>query len=160
MSTNEELKLYKFEYLQDNERVVEWVWLKSAEADSYFDNHWSMITGVSFRVATEDETDLYNEAYNDGYMLATIEENRKVDNGITFRLNSFTPDGMDTTKMFECARCENHKEFDGEVAMANGLYLSEEKNDLLWHVCYDCVMIQSEIESIEFDLNEEGEATS
>jgi hypothetical protein len=155
VSTNEELRLYRFEYLQEEIAVIEWVWLKSGEANSYFDNHWSMITGVSFRVASQDEEDLYNEAFNDGYMLATVEENRQNDNGITFRLNSFTEEGMDTTKMFECVRCNKHKDFEGEVAMVNGLYLSEAKEDILWHVCYDCVMLQTEIESIEFYSKEE-----
>jgi hypothetical protein len=160
VSTNEELRLYKFEYLQEDTPVVEWVWLKSDEADTYFDDHWSMITGMSFRIATRDEADLYNEAFNDGYMLATVEENYKHSNGITFRLNSFTEEGIDTTKMFQCARCGNHKDYETEVAMANGLYLAESKEDILWHVCFDCVMLQAEVESIEVDLTEEGEANS
>jgi hypothetical protein len=155
VSTNEELKLYRFEYLQEDLPVVEWVWLKFGEAEGYFDNHWSMITGVSFRVASQDEEDLYNEAFNDGYMLATVEENHRNDNGITFRLNSFTLTGMDTTKMFQCARCDKRKDFDDEVAVANGLYLAEAKEDILWHICFDCVMLQNEVESISIDSIEE-----
>jgi hypothetical protein len=89
-------------------------------------------------------------------MLSTVEENHKNDNGITFRLNSFTERGMDTTKMFQCARCDKHKDFETEVARASGLYLAEPKEDVLWHVCYDCIMLQSEIESIELDATEEG----
>jgi hypothetical protein len=155
MSTTDDLNLYRFECLIDGYPTVDWVWLKPEEVQPFLD----LLNGDSatYRQATLDEEELYDEAYNDGYEVAIIQELRDNDNGITFRMNRVDSEeiSFDTTKMFKCARCDNHKDFETEVARAGGLYLAETKQDILWHVCYSCVMLQSEIESVEFDIEEE-----
>jgi hypothetical protein len=152
MSTTEKLNLYRFEYLVDSSRRVDWVWLQAGEVQAFLDD----LEGASiiYRQASSEEEELYDEAYNDGYGVAMAEESINNSNGIVFRVDgiqSLDPSLITTVKMFKCARCENYKDFETEVATTNGLYLSESKEDILWHICYDCVMLQSEIESIEFE---------
>lgn len=156
-----EKNLYRFEYYEpeDNDTYVDWVWLEESEVRNYK----STYPRIKVRVATKDEEDLYNEAYADGYGIAAMVEFTSQYDGVTFRLNRNEDDQLDmfnTTKMFECATCGNHKDFETEVATANDFYLGLIKDDKLWHVCFDCATIQMEIESIEVDLTEEGEAGS
>lgn len=152
MSTTRDLNLYRFEYLIDNSRRVDWVWLQPGEVQAFLDD----LEGASiiYRQASSEEEELYDEAYNDGYGVAMAEESFNNSNGVVFRvegIESLDPSLISAVKMFKCVRCDNYKDFETEVATTNGLYLSESKEDILWHVCYDCVMLQSEIESIKFD---------
>ena len=152
MSTTRDLNLYRFEYLIDNSRRVDWVWLQPGEVQAFLDD----LEGASiiYRQASSEEEELYDEAYNDGYGVAMAEESFNNSNGVVFRvegIESLDTSSISTVKMFKCVRCDNYKDFETEVATTNGLYLSESKEDILWHVCYDCVMLQSEIESIKFD---------
>lgn len=156
MSTsNEGLTLYKFETLEeDGFNRVDWIWIDEAELADH------LSSGTIYREATEEEVYLYEEAFSYGKMLGTVETSYLNHNGVMFRVDGLggddSLDGLKTVKVFTCARCENPKEFDSEVATSHGLYLTELKDNVLWHVCYDCVMLQTEIESIELDPTEEG----
>jgi len=155
MSTsNEGLTLYKFETLEeDGFNRVDWIWIDEAELTDHLNS------GTIYREATEEEVYLYEEAFSYGKMLGTVETSYLNHNGVMFRVDGlggdYLQDGLKTVKVFTCARCENPKEFDSEVATSHGLYLTELKDNVLWHVCYDCVMLQTEIESIEFNSKEE-----
>ncbi len=119
----EPLRLYRFEYYEplDNDYYVDWVWLKESEVSSYK----SSINSVSARLATEEESDLYNEGYADGYGIAVVTEYESKNNGITYRVNlDDTGSDFTTTKMFECSMCRKTKEFDSDVATANNFYLT------------------------------------
>ena len=151
--------LYRFEYFEpeDNETYVDWVWLGPLELNYYKSDYQT----IKVRPATPDENDLYEEAYADGYGMAAMLEFEDRYDGITFRVELKDGDlDMKGAKMFECALCNKHKDFETEVATANGLYLGEIKNDKLWHVCYECAMLQVEVEGISVEFTEEGEADS
>jgi len=156
MSTsNEGLTLYKFETIEeDGFNRVDWIWIDEAELADH------LSSGTIYREATEEEVYLYEEAFSYGKMLGTVETSYLNHNGVMFRVDGLGGDDLlddiKTVKVFTCARCENPKEFDSDVATVAGLYLTELKDDVLWHVCYDCVMLQTEIESIELDPTEEG----
>lgn len=152
---NEGLTLYKFETIEeDGYNRVDWLWIDDEELTEY------LSSGTIYRKATEEEVYLYEEAFSYGKMLGTVETSYLNHNGVMFRVDGLGGDdlldGIKTVKVFTCARCENPKDFDSEVATVRGLYLTELKDDVLWHVCYDCVMLQTEIESIELDPTEEG----
>ena len=63
MEDSEKRFLYRFEHYEplDGEVYVEWLWLKRDEIIPY-----AAEGETSFRIATKDEEDLYNEAYADG----------------------------------------------------------------------------------------------
>lgn len=156
---NEGLTLYKFETIEeDGYNRVDWLWVDNDELSNY------LSSATIYREATEEEVYLYEEAFSYGKMLGTVETSYLNHNGVMFRIDGLggfsLEEDLKTVKVFTCARCENQKEFDSDVATVNGLYLTELKDDVLWHVCYDCVVLQTEIESIEFDFGQEGEATS
>lgn len=158
-TTNENVTLYKFETLEsDGFNRVDWIWVEDGEIANY------LSSGTIYREATEEEVYLYEEAFSYGKMLGTVETSYLNHNGVMFRvdgLGGVDPlESMKTVKIFTCARCDKEKEFDSNVATVNELYLTELKDDVLWHVCYDCVVLQTDIESIEFDFGQEGEATS
>lgn len=155
---DEDRSLYRFEYYEpeDDYTHVDWVWLKVNEINEYM----SSLNDVKFRPATKDEADLYDEAYSDGYGVAAMMEFESSYDGITFRVE-LGDDGqlnMDGKKMFECAVCSEHKDFEDEVAMANDLFLGVLKDDKLWHICYDCAMLGSEIGGIKIEDMEEDES--
>lgn len=146
---HENRKLYRFQYYEPEDRCdyVEWVWLTDEELPSYR----SSDENVRHRKATIEEQNLYDEAYADGYGVAAYMEFESTYDGITFRVELGEDGNLDVNgkKMFECAVCAEHKDFDEEVAMSNDLYLGVLKKDKLWHVCYDCALIGTEIGSIE-----------
>jgi hypothetical protein len=149
--------LYRFEYYEpeDNRTYVDWIWLTHEELK----DHKSSYNEVKIRLATEDESDLYNEAYADGYGIAAMMEFESQYDGITFRVE-LGKDGqldMNGKKMFECAICEKHKDFETEVGTAAGLYLGEVKNDKLWHVCYDCAENAAMLRAIEDSIDDTEE---
>jgi len=155
LTNNEGLTLYKFETIEeDGYNRVDWLWIDDEELTEH------LSSGTIYREATEEEVYLYEEAFSYGKMLGTVETSYLNHNGVMFRVDGLGGDdlldGIKTVKVFTCARCENPKDFDSEVATVRGLYLTELKDDVLWHVCYDCVMLQTEIESIELDPTEEG----
>ena len=152
--------LFRFEYFDDidQQTYVDWVWLNPGEIADYKSNYQT----IKVRPATADEESLYEEAYADGYGMAAVLEFESKYDGVTFRVE-LGEDGkldFDSKKMFQCAMCDKHKDFETEVATANGLYLGEVKEDKLWHVCYECAMLQIEVEGISFEFEEEGEADS
>lgn len=154
---NEERILYRAEYTDfDNSKTVEWVWLSEDDIVDYRSSYNS----VSLRLATEDETLLYDEAYADGYGIAAMLEFKSNYDGVTFRVELDENGNLnfEGAKMFECAVCSDHKDFDDEVAMANDLYLGVVKDDKLWHVCYGCAMLGTAIGGIEIENDIEGES--
>lgn len=153
-SNDEGRLLYRFEYYEpdDDFTYVDWVWLTVDEISDYK----SGLNDVKFRPATKDEADLYDEAYADGYGVAALMEFESQYDGITFRVE-LDGDGnldMDGKKMFECAVCQNHKDFETEISMAGNFYLGVVKDEKLWHVCYDCTMLQDQIENIVIELDD------
>lgn len=143
--------LYRVEYYEslDEQFYVNWVWLKEEEIDDYlsgYDNPASM------RKATEEESDLYQEAYADGYGIAAMMEFESQYDGITFRVE-LDGDGkltnMKGKKMFQCAVCDRHQDFEDNVATAGGMYLGAIRDEKLWHICYDCAQGTAEVEWIE-----------
>ena len=152
--TEENRILYRFEYYEpeDNETYVDWVWLNPLELNDYRSGY----TTIKVRPASEDECDLYEEAYADGYGIAAMMEFESSYDGITFRVE-MGEDGelnMDGKKMFECAICSKHKDFEDDVAMTAGLFLGELKDDKLWHVCYDCAANAAMLKGIEDSMEE------
>jgi hypothetical protein len=151
--------LYRFEYYEpeDQQNYVDWIWLNPLELNNYKSEY----NTIKVRPATDDESDLYEEAYADGYGMAAMMEFESQYDGVTFRLE-LGEDGnlkIDGTKMFQCAICEGHKDFDSEVGMTAGLYLGEVKDDKLWHVCYDCAENAVMMKVIE-DSADDPEPTS
>lgn len=160
MIENDDKTLFRFEYFDeiDQQNYVDWVWLNPGEIADYKSNYQT----IKVRPATADEENLYEEAYADGYGIAALMEFESKYDGITFRVE-LGEDGnldFDSKKMFQCAMCDKHKDFETEVATANGLYLGEIKDDKLWHICYECAMVQIEVEGIAIEYTEEGEADS
>lgn len=152
---NENRNLYRFQYYEPEDQCdyVEWVWLTDEELPSYR----SSDENLRYRIASIEEQNLYDEAYADGYGVAAYMEFESKYDGITFRVELGEDGELDFNgkKMFECAVCTEHKDFDEEVAMANDLFLGVLKDDKLWHVCYDCGLLGSEIGSIEIEVTEE-----
>ena len=147
MEESEKRSLYRFEHYEslDDEVYVDWVWLKPDEVVPYVAEE-----ETSFRIATKDEENLYNEAYADGYGIAALIEYEAAYDGITFRVD--IDDGkLDFTskKMFQCAVCNRHLDFEENVACAGGMYLGALRDDKLWHICYDCAQGNAEVEWIE-----------
>lgn len=144
------LRLYKVTYVDDNANYSNWTWMTIEEASDVA-NLPTLGEIESFREATTEETELYDDAYNDGYGIATIEEFQSCNNGVTFCLNfDNATEGMFTTKkMFECGICGEDKDFESGVASANGLFLSVNVDDMLWHVCFNCAV--EEVEKMEMD---------
>ena len=146
--------LYRFEYYEpeDEQTYVDWVWLDARELNNYKSEY----NTIKVRPATEDECDLYEEAYADGYGIAAMMEFESTYDGVTFRVE-MGEDGelnMDGKKMFECAICSKHKDFEDDVAMTAGLFLGELKDDKLWHVCYDCAENAAMLKGIEDSMEE------
>lgn len=139
-----EKNLYKVDYYEpeDQRSYIDWVWLKPEEVTEYRSDY----KYVKVRRATQDEEDLYEEAYEDGYSIAMIMEMRSIDNGVTFRVE-VSDDGSFNAgrKMFKCAMCDKHKDFE-KVGTVNGFYITAMIDDILWHVCYDCAAMSAEIE--------------
>jgi len=142
--------LYRVEYYEplDETFYVNWVWLKLEEMDDYL----SEFSGSpKVRRATEEESDIYQEAYADGYSIAAYMEYQAQYDGITFRVE-IGEDGklnMRSKKMFQCAVCDRHLDFEESVSSAGGMYLGAVRDDKLWHICYDCAQGRAEVEWIE-----------
>jgi hypothetical protein len=149
--------LYKLEYVDEGSIYVDWLWATELELDQVAASYIS----PSIRRATFDEAELYEEAYADGYGIAAMLEFESRDDGITFRIE-VGEDGKlkNGKKMFECAVCAKHKDFDAEVGVVGDFYISELREDVLWHICYECVMLTIEVEEVETELTEEGETDS
>lgn len=142
--------LYRTEYYEpfDENVYVQWVWLKDDEVEDYLSGSSS---STKIRKATEAETELYNEAYADGYSVAALMEFESQYDGITFRVE-LDKDGkldMSGKKMFQCAVCDRHQDFDENIATAGGMYLGAIRDEKLWHICYDCAQGRAEVEWIE-----------
>lgn len=140
-----DVKLYRMEVLEEDRTVVEWNWLTNYELESYIASRaW-----VDYRKATKEEEELYDEAYRDGYDVASLKYIEDTFDGVTFRVDSFDIDGMKTTKMFQCAVCDQHKDFSDEVATAGAMYLGVLKDEKLWHLCYDCAVGNADVDWIK-----------
>lgn len=143
----EPVTLYRMEYLDEGVRIVDWLWLTEYELENYLEDK-AQAAGLIYRAATPEEEELYDEAYRDGYEVAAITEIQKTYDGVTFRVDDITETEITTTKMFQCAVCDRHSDFDSDVATAAGMYLGVLKNDKLWHICYDCAQGNAEVDWI------------
>lgn len=133
---DKELKLYRFEYLSDGHRVVDWVWLEETEPKDYLAND-DYVTGLTYREATTDESELYNEAFSDGHGLGVAETRMETSNGIYYKLITFDP--METQKIFTCGECgESGLDFETKAVTTGKYYVAKEKDGVLWHICFDC----------------------
>jgi hypothetical protein len=147
--TWENSKLYRFEYIDtfmgESTRMVDWSWVPEGELQDYIDSKSKISSGLVTREASEEEAELYDEAYNDGYGIATIMEIQKNDNGISFAMLGINEDGnIITSKKFRCGICDEMRDFETEVAVANDFYVSTSKDDVLWHVCFNCAISKLE----------------
>jgi hypothetical protein len=137
--------LYRFEYYEpdDDFTYVDWVWLRLEEINDYK----SGLNDVKFRPATKDESELYDEAYADGYGVAALMEFESQYDGITFRVELDENGELDMNgkKMFQCAVCDKHLDFDSDIATARGMYLGAIRDDKLWHICHDCARGSAEV---------------
>jgi hypothetical protein len=156
----EEPRLYRFEYLDEGIVIVNWVWLTSNEVNNYMGNQ-TQPSAVVHRHATKEEEELYDEAYEDGYGLAMLEEVMTNNNGLTYRIEfdkdadgELGPGDMVGHKMFECATCGKTKDLESQVAVIeNGpWYLATLKDNVLWFNCYDCTSLGVDISEIELEI--------
>ena len=139
------LTLFKFSYIdEDGHRSVDWVWLSSSKgAQEHLDSLEDGVLGT-FREATEDELDLANESFADGYGVGMSQAQIEASNGVFFRVDSFDmfaeqDEMMKTTKVFTCGNCRSSNlEFEEKVARISDYYIAKEKDGVLWHVCLDC----------------------
>ena len=147
--------LYRVQYLdmENGDLTVEWTWLTFDEIGSYRSDY----PQVKIRMASDEELDLYEEAYADGYGAASAIEWESTYDGVTFRIELGEDGELDFegTKMFECAVCKTHKDFEEEVGMAGGLFLGEVIDDKLWHVCFPCAQNAAMLKGIEDAIEEE-----
>lgn len=127
------------------DRVVDWVWLTGDEEAKDYLSVDSGVSGVMYREATEDEAELYDEAFNDGLGLGQAEGRMENYNGLAYRLNSMNLNpadekfGIDTTKVFTCGECgESSLEFEIKAVTTGEYYVAKEKEGVLWYVCFDC----------------------
>lgn len=148
MSEKEKRSLYRFEYYEpaNGEFYIDWLWLEDSEVLPYATDNDAI-----FRPATKDEEGLYNEAYADGYAASAIAEFSSTYDGITYSVefNNSLESGFSTKKVFQCAICDNHLDFEEKVACAGGMYLGAIRDDKLWHVCHDCAQGNAEIDWID-----------
>lgn len=153
--SKEPVTLYRMEYLDEGIRVVDWLWLTEYELENYLEDK-AQAAGLIYRVATPEEEELYDEAYRDGYEVATLTGVENAYDGITFRMDGIDEDGdIKTTKMFQCAECDRNLDFEQEVGTSGEMFLGVLKDDKLWHICYSCAMLQIEIQNIEINFKEE-----
>lgn len=133
---DKELKLYRFEYLSDGHRTVDWVWLEETEPKDYLGND-DYVIGLSYREATQDEAELYNEAFSDGHGLGTVEANMAHSNEVYYKLVSFDP--METKKIFTCGECgKKALDFETQASKTGEYYVTKEIENILWYLCVDC----------------------
>lgn len=140
---SETFKLYKFEYLHLGDNYTQWVWLKDDEEARTYMADDEGVSVVIYRQATKEESDLYEEAFEDGRGLGVAETRMEFTNGVVYKLNKFEPkdDGvsLDTTKLFKCGQCEQEMlDFEVKAATTGEYYVSIEKESVLWYVCTDC----------------------
>ena len=127
------------------DRVVDWVWLTGEEEAKDYLTAEPHVSGVIHRAATQDEEELYDEAFNDGLGLGQAEARMESYNGVAYQLNSFGPRSLDesfkldTTKVFTCGECgESSLEFEMKAVTTGDYYVAKEKDGVLWHICFDC----------------------
>jgi hypothetical protein len=142
-SEESKFKLYRFEYLLLGDRVVDWIWLTDEDEAKQYMTGDSGISGVIYRQATNEEAELYDEAFNDGHGLGIAESRMESHNGVMHRLDSFKATDeefkLDTTKIFTCGECgESELEFETKAVTTGGYYVAKEKDGVLWHICFDC----------------------
>jgi hypothetical protein len=138
---DKELGLYRFEYLSDGYRSVDWVWLGEDETKDYLAND-EYVTGLIYRKATPDEEELYQEAYTDGHELGTVESNMAHSNEVYYKVLSFTGDeaGMKTQKIFTCGECKTRAlDFEETAAKFGPYFITKDVDSVLWYICADCV---------------------
>jgi hypothetical protein len=138
-------KLYRFEYLTLGDRTNDWVWLTGEEEAKDYLTGEDDVSGVVYREATNDEEELYDEAFNDGQGIGKAEGRMESYNGVSYQLNAINLDpddenfGLQTTKVFTCGDCnESLLEFELRATTTGDYYVAREKEGVLWYVCSSC----------------------
>lgn len=138
---DKELDLYRFEYLSDGIRAVDWVWLGEGETFEYLANDDS-VSGLSFREASNDEKELYESAFSDGYGLGSVENEIKHSNEVYYKFVGLKGDlELETEKVFTCGDCKTRMiDFEPNVARFGPYYITKEdaESGVLWFVCVEC----------------------
>ena len=134
-----EVELYRIEYEEESRVLVDWLFLTEEELESYTGDLSERCSYVKSRIGTRAEEEIYVEAYNNGYEVATMNNVDKTDNGITFRLDNVDENGIATTKMFKCGICGNIDDFT-EASMHGSFFVSVSIYDQLWNVCSLCYL--------------------
>lgn len=134
--TEDARRLYKLEYVDEGTTYSEWLWIDRKEITAVLNSY----NKASIRIATEEETEIYEEAYRDGYDTSSVLEYEARYDGVSFRIevDEYGELLEEGKKMFQCAVCDEHKDFLDEVATASGFYVAMSKNHVLWHVCFTC----------------------
>lgn len=142
MSSNEgkNVNLYRFEYIEELCNSVDWLWLEPEEVKDFRANDPDVVL-VSLRKATEEEEDLYNEAFADGYGLGSVETEFKKSNQVYYLFTGLKGDmELQTEKIFTCGECRVRSiNFEEKASMFGPYYITKEVDDILWYVCVDCV---------------------
>lgn len=133
------LSLYKFEYLHDGYATVDWIWLEPGDERDYLAND-SDVTGLTMRQATQEEEDLYNEAFADGYGLGSVETEFKRSNEVYFKFLGMKGDlELETEKVFTCGECKTRMmDFESKSAKFGPYFITKEVEGILWFLCIEC----------------------
>jgi hypothetical protein len=140
----EPFSLYKYEYSSGGKIHTEWVWVSEEEESKDYFYNLEDEKILSYRLATEDELEAYNYAFEDGLMIGGVRGEKKFSNGVTYELVSWgekndEPMLADTLKVFICGKCNERRVFENDAMRAgDNVYLSVEKDSVLWHLCWQC----------------------
>jgi hypothetical protein len=89
-----------------------------------------------------------------------VREIKEQSNGLSYKLNLeknsegvLDLENLTGTKVFQCATCEEYKDFEEDVAVLDigPWYVSTLKKDVLWFNCYDCTSLGVDISQIKID---------
>ena len=141
------LTLFRFSYWEEptSPPVIDWVFGHTKrDIEKYARSYQEIAFHYEYRKATEDEAMAYDEGFSEATALADATSRMQNWNGVTFKIEKFTEDGIETTKIFECAKCGKHKEFEAEAASIGEYFICtpspRKDNESLWHVCRGCAV--------------------
>lgn len=133
------LKLYRFEYIDDGYATVDWVWLESDQTKDYLANDPD-VHAMTVREATEEEADLYNEAFADGYGLGSVETEFKRSNEVYYKFVGMKGDlELETEKVFTCGECKTRMmDFESKSAKFGPYFITKDIDGVSWFLCIEC----------------------
>jgi hypothetical protein len=141
MYSHRHQKLFYIELIdEDGDRWVEWEWANNEQEVLSTDRFGTLLSEV--RQATEDETNAWNDGYNESIGIGLAEERIDNWNGVAYKVTSLSP--LTSTKIFTCGVCLDEYEFSkasklGNFHLAVTTPKEEQTNKtVLWHVCVEC----------------------